>query len=543
MRVLPASVIAFFAYAIAASALPPDVDPPLDDGPISPLPRNLALVSATESQIRLQFQCGGNADVHITFRQRDGEAGPSVLSSTQSCTTLGTVVDQTVQPETRYCYFVRAANTTHQAQTSALCVEAPAPTAPPAAPTVWLTTRFTNQIAVIYRDNASNENYFQVHRRRVGDPVFTVVSTVNRAEAHRAVGGELQFSDSGLTTDTLYEYFVQAGYQPSDPFLPALESSSPVVTGRTRPTTVPSAAGACLNVDPDDCKDTLTLFPGMDLAFYSNYDIAANRSAITRAVLVVHGLSRNAQSAYNAMFSAASTSNMLGETLIVAPLFDSGQWGGGWSRGDLSSLQFFPFEPPFRISSFAAADALVFAMTDGLRFPNLREVVIAGHSAGGQFTQRYAATSRVQASRPGLRFRYVVANPSSYMYLNDKRPTASGGFVVPNGCSGYDDYKYGLTDRNHYTSQLTVDEIRNQYRPRYVIYLLGDLDTFNEGNLDTSCRANVQGAHRFARGTFYHQHTLRYFPGNMHRRVPVPNVGHSSTGVYGSQRGKDVLFF
>ena len=53
---------------------------------------------------------------------------------------------------------------------------------------------------------------------------------------------------------------------------------------------------------------------------------------------------------------------------------------------------------------------------------------LLGHSAGGQFTNRYAAGGAAEAmlapTRPDLAFRYVVANPSSYLYFSAERAKA-----------------------------------------------------------------------------------------------------------------------
>jgi hypothetical protein len=51
-------------------------------------------------------------------------------------------------------------------------------------------------------------------------------------------------------------------------------------------------------------------------------------------------------------------------------------------------------------------------------YPNLRRIVVAGHSAGGQFVVRYTATDRVDSRLPAA-VRHVAATPSSYPYHRD----------------------------------------------------------------------------------------------------------------------------
>ena len=104
-------------------------------------------------------------------------------------------------------------------------------------------------------------------------------------------------------------------------------------------------------------------------------------------------------------------------------------------------------------------DAIVEELGRPDRYPNLREVTIAGHSAGGQFVQRYAAGTRIEQQPAiaalGLRFRYVVANPSSYMYLFPREPDALTG-----RCPRFDEYKFGLTDVNTCYKVLPTDLYR-----------------------------------------------------------------------------------
>jgi len=61
-------------------------------------------------------------------------------------------------------------------------------------------------------------------------------------------------------------------------------------------------------------------------------------------------------------------------------------------------------------------DHIVQLPADRSRFLNLRSIVLAGHSGEGQFMQRYAAVNQME-QKLGVSIRYVVANPSSYLYF------------------------------------------------------------------------------------------------------------------------------
>eukprot|EP00536_Pseudo-nitzschia_multiseries_P011715 jgi/Psemu1/206617/e_gw1.412.3.1 len=76
------------------------------------------------------------------------------------------------------------------------------------------------------------------------------------------------------------------------------------------------------------------------------------------------------------------------------------------------------------ISSYRALDAMVEHLAKSIddRFPNLRQITVVGHSAGGQMVQRWALLSNSPAwNWNTVHIRAVVANPRSYAYLDDRR--------------------------------------------------------------------------------------------------------------------------
>jgi hypothetical protein len=184
------------------------------------------------------------------------------------------------------------------------------------------------------------------------------------------------------------------------------------------------------------------------------------------------------------------------------------------------------------------------------RCPNLRSLVVAGHSAGGPFVNRFAA---VLQGTFGILVGYVVANPSSYLYLNSERVVSGtlDQFAVPpasviQSCPDYDEYKYGLQARNAYMSRLSGSQIVNGYRARRVVYLLGEQDRDPAApDLDTSCPAMLQGSNRFQRGEIYGNHLRDFYGasiGSTHRTVLVFGVGHDSRAMFTSTAGVGQLF-
>ena len=97
---------------------------------------------------------------------------------------------------------------------------------------------------------------------------------------------------------------------------------------------------------------------------------------------------------------------------------------------------------PGPVTAFGALDALLTRFADAQAFPALKAVVVAGHSAGGQLSQRYAAVARADAALKarGVAVRIVVANPSSYLWFGAERPYPP----APGACPDYDRWKYGI---------------------------------------------------------------------------------------------------
>jgi hypothetical protein len=109
-------------------------------------------------------------------------------------------------------------------------------------------------------------------------------------------------------------------------------------------------------------------------------------------------------------------------------------------------------------------------------------------------------------------------------------------------CPEYNNYKYGLENRNEYLNALSDEQIRRQYTSRQVAYLLGSEDVCQDRDFEMSCAANAQGATRFQRGRFYYSFIQTYFPSAQHDMVVVPEVGHDHDAMFNSTQGKVAIF-
>jgi hypothetical protein len=294
------------------------------------------------------------------------------------------------------------------------------------------------------------------------------------------------------------------------------------------------------------CTSFVAIESGKGVLIYRNYDLSEGSADVRHLVFVVHGSGRNAYNVFSNIVTAAESLGKLSETLVVAPFFKTSEDAPGqndlvwtsdaWKSGDESNGP--------GVSSFEVIDAIARSVVDGRRFPNLELVTITGHSAGGQFTQRYAVGNEVQTTYRSLKFNYVVMNPSSYMYLSPHRPLtgAIDEFGIPTGCGGYDEYKYGVFDRNAYMDRLPVPDLTSRYLKRHVTYLVGSDDTSRTNDLDVSCAGDAQGYTRFARGVAYANYIEQHYPANHHAGGVVAGIGHSSTGMSNSAVAKAALF-
>lgn len=316
-----------------------------------------------------------------------------------------------------------------------------------------------------------------------------------------------------------------ASPSPPEPLVPAA-SHSPM----------PSSCG-----NANGCKEELTAPAGWKFTVFRNFPMAGS-SAVTRAVIVVHGTGRNADGYFASVMAAAAKSGVTKDTLVIAPWFKTSEdspssgeatWtSAAWKIGDGA-------QSPRGLSSFLVMDQIIATLASKQRFPNLRTVTLTGHSAGGQFTQRYAAFGLAPNALPGVTVRYVPANPSSYVYFNSTRPGGSGG-----SCADFDKYKYGMSGRDGYPGKLSPNQVLANYSNRDVTIVNGGADTFDNGDMDSDCGAMLQGPNRATRGANFVQYIHKLAPGTAARqsRIVVNGVDHNGDAIYADPAVRNALF-
>jgi pimeloyl-ACP methyl ester carboxylesterase len=327
----------------------------------------------------------------------------------------------------------------------------------------------------------------------------------------------------------------------------------------------------CLSVKEGDCTEWIK-FPGGSAKslVYRTYPLETRNQAITRVLIMVHGAGRDADNYFRTALAAGFLAGALDDTLIVAPRFASNNgscrdvlqpgevnWscsGNSWrSGGNASGSE--------KLTSFDFADEILRKVARKDVFPNVKAIVVAGHSAGGQFVNRYEMANRVHDT-VGVPVTYVVSNPSSYAYLDPLRPASGAwaGTAAPPGylptptagdlfrafsdarnCSSYDQWPYGLGHRTGYTAAAKDDQLKQQVASRPTTYLLGELDILPLGGFDGSCPAMAQGPTRLARGEAFSRYVGEKY-GAKHKMVVVPLCGHNARCMFTAEAALPVVF-
>ncbi|KAF9000379.1 hypothetical protein BDZ89DRAFT_1050900 [Hymenopellis radicata] len=251
-----------------------------------------------------------------------------------------------------------------------------------------------------------------------------------------------------------------------------------------------------------------------------------NPAAITRAVIMSSGKQRDCWSHlglyYNALNAAAAGDRSIkpDSASIMAPcwftdkdlaagaakdsqlIFAAGGWMGGGDNIGPANIKNF--------STLKVLDGLVAHYMNRTHYPNLKTVVVAGHSGGGQPCSDTAKDGSLQ---------FWIANPASYAWLTSDRP------VADDKCEGVDDYKYGLG--GNLPPYAVGWRARTLYRG------------IARGIGDTRCQAKVQGGDHLARGQNFVK-MLQGMEGGMpktHTATYVDGVGHDPQGMIGSAAG------
>ena len=321
-----------------------------------------------------------------------------------------------------------------------------------------------------------------------------------------------------------------------------------------------AADAPCLTPNKS-CSEHVPLKDGWVLV-YRTHPLTEGSRDVEQAVVMVHGAQRNGDGYFGTALASAVSRGQLGNSVIVSPHFKGNEGPSCKDSVEEGELFFgcqawnagFPaINSSAKVNSFDAMDKIVQLLADKSRFPHLRSIVLAGHSGGGQFMQRYAAVNQME-QKIGISIRYVVANPSSYVYLSDVRLRADANCTPDGKCSGpfgaywdranctaYNRYRYGLENLVGYAASTGASTIRKQFPNRAVTYLIGNLDQLQDTDLDKGCSAQAQGPNRRERGISFWNYMRQQYQAE-HKLVMVPRCGHNAACMFVTSAGASVLF-
>lgn len=294
----------------------------------------------------------------------------------------------------------------------------------------------------------------------------------------------------------------------------------------------------------------------------SNRPLDGGHAGLTRAIIIIHGIARNAKSALAMMVAMAGPTD--NSTIILAPQFlldsdiaryaqylpDQGKMFARWEIGKWEEGGDSVAQPPRKpISSFTALDLLLLYLGDRNFFPDLKDIVIAGHGEGGDFAHRYAAASKAVyvLDEQNIPVRFVIANSSSYLYFTSARPVpGKSSFSIPDAkiCPGFNAYRYGIDNPNPYVRLTGANAIKLNYVLRNVFYLTGG-KIERDVMADTNCAALLQGPDRATRAVNYKAYLSLLFGEIADKRQAfsvVPKAGYDAAALFGSPCGVAALF-
>ena len=217
------------------------------------------------------------------------------------------------------------------------------------------------------------------------------------------------------------------------------------------------------------------------------------------------------------------------------------------------------------LSAFDFMDEIIRKLANKKNFPKLTKIVVAGHSAGGQFASRYQMASKVHDT-PGVSISYVPANPSTYAWPTalrplpvgnadpataDKEPLGDNGEKVNSDftfgsfeaakAATYNDWPAGLAKRTGYTAAMTDDQLRKNLVSRPITYLLGQVDVLPLGGFDSSPSAMAQGPTRRARGEAFVKFIADSLGGKPNAMI-VSECGHNNRCVFTTKEVLPIIF-
>lgn len=176
-----------------------------------------------------------------------------------------------------------------------------------------------------------------------------------------------------------------------------------------------ACAASCTTATPA-CAEWIVLSSGSPrLMVFRSYALDVRNEGITRALVMVHGGPRNAEVPFRNALAAAFLAGALDNSIIIAPRFASNTSGVANSSGGECRDTMAPEEANWicdesrpgnwrnggaaighdTVTSYDFMNKIIQELARRDVFPNLKHIVIAGMSGGGQLTLRYGMANQL----------------------------------------------------------------------------------------------------------------------------------------------------
>ena len=172
-----------------------------------------------------------------------------------------------------------------------------------------------------------------------------------------------------------------------------------------------AAPAAACTTATERCTEWVALGAGPARSLiYRTRSLDVRNDAVRRALIMVHGTNRNADHYFSTAVAATFLAGALDDAVVISPRIASAagnchdmlapnevSWsctGDSWRSGGTAASH-----PD--LTSFDFVDQILKKLASKNVFPNLRTIVVAGHSAGGQFVARYLPSRRWPRSAAG----------------------------------------------------------------------------------------------------------------------------------------------
>lgn len=293
------------------------------------------------------------------------------------------------------------------------------------------------------------------------------------------------------------------------------------------------------------------------IPYASNRDISIKATQVERLIISIHSSSYDPDFYVDTITKIASEYTGLQENLlIISPAFyrkdktrlqDVVLWQTDPFWGNNRALY---LNKETTLSAFEVLDHMIIHILSSGNFPNIKQIVILGHSAGGQFVNRYAASNTFMDKYP-LPVKFLVTAASSYIYFSPKRANDASRthFETPYPKKpAYNQWGYGVKKLYgfHKKYAVTAEKMQKRYPNLRIRYLVGSEDVHLSNTLDMNTEAMLQGLNRKQRAITYYNHLQDHFGPDITQRQDffiIDGVGHSAKDLIESDKGREFILF